>query len=99
MVGADGGCEDGDEAVERERLAALLLFERVGHDGLRHGLQAASADALYDRQMSRMGSVGAMPQAKLETVKMTMQSMKKLRRPMTEEAQPPQGRMMAFETR
>jgi hypothetical protein len=62
-------------------------------------LQTASSDSLEDAAESRMGSDGAMPQRKLDTVKITMQSMKKLRRPMTEEAHPPTGRMMAFETR
>ena len=51
------------------------------------------------RQRSRMGSEGAAPHRKLETVKMTMQSTKKLRRPMTLEAQPPRGRTMALATR
>ena len=51
------------------------------------------------RQRSRMGRVGAAPQRKLETVKMMMQSRKKLRRPMTVEIQPPMGRTMALATR
>ena len=44
--GADGGREHGDEAVESEGLTALVRLERVGHDGLRHGLHAASAGSL-----------------------------------------------------
>ena len=46
--GADGGGEDGDEAVEGKGLTALFLFEGVGHDGLGHGLEAAAPDALDD---------------------------------------------------
>jgi hypothetical protein len=97
--GTDGGCEDGDEAVEREGLAALLGLEGVGHDGLGHGLQAAAAGSLHDAEEKQHGQRGAAPQRKLETVKMMMQRTKKLRRPRTLEAHPPSGRTMALETR
>ena len=40
-----------------------------------------------------------MPQRKLATVKMVMQSIKKFLRPMTLDAQAPTGRMIALETR
>jgi hypothetical protein len=46
-----------------------------------------------------MGSDGAAPQRKLATVKPLMQRTKKLRRPIREEAQPPSGSTMAFDTR
>ena len=46
--GADGGGKDGDDAIEGKGLAALLGFEGVGHDGLRHGLHASAAEALND---------------------------------------------------
>ena len=48
---------------------------------------------------SGSGSVGAAPHKKLATVKITMHIVKKFRRPMTLEIQPPSGSTMAFETR
>ena len=53
--GADGRREHGDEAVEREGLAALVRLERVGHDGLRHGLHAAAAGALKNAAKQKDG--------------------------------------------
>jgi hypothetical protein len=46
-----------------------------------------------------MGSEGAAPQRKLDTVKMTIHIKKKFLRPMTVEIQPPSGRTMALATR
>jgi hypothetical protein len=51
------------------------------------------------RQIRRIGNEGAAPQRKLATVKITMQSTKKLRRPMTVEIYPPMGSTMALATR
>ena len=51
------------------------------------------------RKTSSMGSEGAAPHRKLETVKIDDAERKKLRRPITLEAQPPMGSTMAFETR
>ena len=51
------------------------------------------------RKSSSKPSEGAMPQQKLATVKITMHMTKKLRRPITLDAQPPSGSTMAFETR
>ena len=56
--GADGGREDGDEAVEGEGLAALLGLEGVGHDGLGHGLHAAAARALQNAADEQHGQRG-----------------------------------------
>ncbi len=53
--GADGWREHGDEAVEREGLSALVRLERVGHDGLRHGLHAAAACSLNDAKDQQHG--------------------------------------------
>ena len=55
----------------------------------------AAAQAFFIAGTNR----ATMPQRKLATVKMVMHKTKKLRRPMTEEAQPPSGSTMAFETR
>ena len=63
--GADGWREHGDEAVEREGLAALVGLEGVGHDGLRHGLHAAAAGALNDR--GRREAWGARAQRRRES--------------------------------
>jgi hypothetical protein len=49
--------------------------------------------------MSKIGIEGAIPQRKLATVKMVMQSRKKFLRPITLGAHAPTGRMIAFETR
>jgi len=46
-----------------------------------------------------MGSDGAAPHRKLETVKIMMHSTKKFRRPITLEAHAPMGNTMAFESR
>ena len=51
------------------------------------------------RKTSSMGSDSAAPHKKLETVKITMHSAKKFRRPMTLEAQAPMGRTMALATK
>lgn len=51
------------------------------------------------RARSRMGRDGAMPHMKLAATKRVMQERKKVLRPMTDEAQAPAGRTMAFETR
>ena len=56
--GADGGGEDGDEAVEGKGLAALLGLEGVGHDGLGHGLHTAAAGALQDAADEQDGQRG-----------------------------------------
>ena len=51
------------------------------------------------RASSRNGSDGATPQRKLDTVKITMQERKKLRRPSTEDAHAPAGSTIALDTR
>ena len=51
------------------------------------------------RKSNSMGSEGAAPHRKLETVKMVMQRIKKFLRPMTLEAQAPMGSTMALATR
>ena len=98
--GSDGGGEDGDEAVEGEGLAALLFLEGVGHDGLGHGLESAAADALEDagdEEDGEAGSEAAEEAGYGEDDDAGEEEV--LERPMTEDAQAPMGRMMAFETR
>ena len=51
------------------------------------------------RKTRSMGSEGAAPHRKLAMVKTVMQKTKKLRLPIRLEAQPPNGRTIAFETR
>ena len=60
--GSDGGCEDGDEAVEGKGLAAFLGFKGVGHDGLGHWLHSAAAESLHataDEQDGQRGGRSA----------------------------------------
>src|SRR6202023_211687 len=47
------GRQDGNETVKREGQSAFAGLERVGHDGLRHGLQSASAGTLQDAKQQQ----------------------------------------------
>ena len=98
--GADGRREHGDQAVERERLSALVRLEGIGHDGLRHGLQSSAACSLeHAEDKQHRQREARRRRGKLAIVKMAMQTEKKFARPMTLEAQPPSGSTMAFDTR
>ena len=56
---ADGGRENCDQSIERESEAALRRLERIRHDGLRHWLQAATAEALEDAKEQKQSEGGS----------------------------------------
>ncbi len=53
--GPDGGRQHRDQPVESKSLAALVGLERVGHDGLGHGLKAAAPGSLQDAEQQQHG--------------------------------------------
>ena len=92
-------CQHGNNAVERERQAALAGLERVRHDGLRHRWSPPPPAPWITRKSSNNPSDGASPHRKEAAVKITMQSRKKFLRPITLDAHPPIGNTTAFATR
>src|SRR5665213_3857923 len=52
---ADCGCADRRDSVKSKCEPALLRWKRVGENGLRHGLQSATARALQDPEQDQQG--------------------------------------------
>src|SRR6202007_1537461 len=91
--------QHGNNAVERERQAALAGLERGCMMGCAIGGSPPPPAPWITRKNSNNPMDGASPHRKEAAVKITMQSRKKFLRPTTLDAHPPIGSTTAFATR